>query len=165
MCHRSHHVLVPSVKIISMPEAPFVPCNVSNFALLVSKPWFPHQGAVSKNPRGGLFPDNVLRFHCKAFWLCFKNGTRSLISTSRCSPVFPLLFLLFYTFQCICCHFYKVFWASGGVSPKKKKNSFVLSGCAETRAFVVQSASEPHGVCDQWDQRRGGSSHQLNQSG
>lgn len=58
-----HLVLVPSVEIISVPEASFESSDVADCAPLVSKPGFPHQGAVSEYPQAALLLRGVSRFH------------------------------------------------------------------------------------------------------
>lgn len=50
----SHLLLVPSVKIISMPETSFVPFNEADLTPLVGKIRFPHQRAITKYPQAAL---------------------------------------------------------------------------------------------------------------
>lgn len=60
---RTHLDFVPSVELISMPEAPLVTCDVAHFPFLVSKTRFPHQGTVPKYPQSFFFLHSILSFN------------------------------------------------------------------------------------------------------
>lgn len=88
---KSHLFLVPSMKVISVPEPSLVSSNVPYFSSFVFKIGFPHKGAIAKYPQAALFLYNVPRFHCRHL-TSFGKRKREKRSTRSCSMLFPVFY-------------------------------------------------------------------------
>jgi len=75
MNNKSYQLVISTVEVISVPEAPLVALNVADLAPLELEVGLPHQRAVAEDPEAGLAGHDVLRLHVgrvDSFGMTFK---------------------------------------------------------------------------------------------